>query len=242
MEIIIKMEKACILVVEDNTHLRNFIAKNLIKSGYKVLESATLKTAYTNLNKHLIDLVLLDLQLDKNDGMEILTIIRRQNEQLPVIIVSSNTQLDTKIQGFQIGCDDYITKPFYIEELLSRVKRILQRTISLKSTKKRISKEICSGPFVLNTQDYTLKKNGNIIPLRKKLFDLMLFFVQNPKSVLSKENLFDQGWDSFSEMNANSLYVHINELRYLIEDDKSKPVYIKNIRNVGYYYSPDCEK
>lgn len=233
------MEKPCILIVEDNIQLRKFIAKNLLKSGYEVFEAESLKTAYNTLSKYLFDLVLLDLQLDQSDGMEILSIIRRQNAQLPVIIVSSNAQLETKLQGFDRGCDDYITKPFYIDELLSRVKRKLKTNTSLKSTNTIIMKEINSGPFVLNLKDYTLKKNGKIIPLRKKLFELMLFFVQNPKTVLSKKNLFDYGWDSFSSMNANSLYVHINDLRALIEDDKSKPVYIKNIRNVGYFYAPN---
>lgn len=209
-----------------------------MKAGYEVFQAESLKTAYTELKAHLIDLVLLDLHLGQSDGIEILKTIRRQNKLLPVIIVSSITNLDMKVNGFDLGCDDYITKPFYIEELLSRIKRIFSRTREGHSSNPIITEEITSGPFILDIKTVTLTKNGKIIPLRKKLFDLMLFFMRNPEIVLSKEMLFDRAWEFLEGMNANSLYVHINQLRTLIEDDPDNPQFIKNIRNAGYFYTP----
>lgn len=232
------MQNGKILVIEDNAHLRKFITNNLVKSGYQVFQADSLKTAYVELKAHVIDLVLLDLQLGQNDGMEILKTIRRQNKVLPVIIVSSITNVDMKVSGFDIGCDDYITKPFYIDELLGRVKRIFNRMRSERPPHPIITEEIISGPFVLDMKTFTLTKNGEIIQMRKKLFELMLFFVRNPEIVLSKEMLFDRAWEFLDGMNANSLYVHINQLRILIEDDPNNPHYIKTIRNAGYFYSP----
>ena len=233
------MSNGTILVVEDNAHIRKFIVKNLLKQGYKAYEAETLKGAYYELKNNVIDLVLLDLYLGKNDGMEILRTIRRQNDILPVIIVSSITNVSMKIHGFEVGCDDYITKPFYIEELLCRVKRLLSRIRAPHLSNSIITEKIQSGPFVLDVKKFTLTKKDRVIPLRKKLFDLMLFFVCNPETIITKENLFERAWDFEDGMNSNNLYVHINELRKKIEDRDTKSHYIKNIRNVGYFYSPN---
>lgn len=232
------MDRHSILVVEDNDRLRRFIISNLTKAGYTVFEAESGKAAYTVLKEQYLDLILLDLRLGDLDGIEILKTIRRQDEDLPVIIVSSIVDQGVKLDGFEIGCDDYITKPFYIEELLGRVRRLLKRTRSHSGSNAGITERILSGPFTLDVKTLGVTKDGSPIPMRRKLFDLFLFFVRHPDTILSNEALFDRAWDSREGMNENSLYVHIRQLRTLIEEDPSEPRFIKTVRNAGYIYSP----
>lgn len=233
------MENKSILVIEDNDRLRRFMASNLGKTGYQVYEAESGKSAYNILKSSFIDLVLLDLQLGDINGIEILQTIRRQDENLPVIIVSSVNNQDTKINSFDIGCDDYIIKPFYVDELLGRVKRMLKRTRPGILPQKPVADRITSGPFELNINNLSVAKNGKILILRKKLFNLLLFFIRHPETVLSNEQLFDRAWDAQEDMNENSIYVHIRELRKLIEDNPAKPRFIKTVRSAGYIYSAD---
>lgn len=231
------MDKSTILVVEDNGRLRRFVSSNLKKNGYNVLEADSGKAAFEILKKSVPDLILLDLRLGDSNGIDILKTIRRQDE-LPVIIVSSIDSQNTKIDGFNIGCDDYITKPFYIEELLVRVKRLLERTEESKTQNNHIQETITSGPFTININSLSIYKNGKPIIMRKKLFEIFLFFVQNPEMIISYELLFNRIWGASESSRESSLYVHIRNLRSLIEDDPSKPKHIKTVKNSGYIYTP----
>jgi DNA-binding response OmpR family regulator len=233
------MENSTILVIEDNGRLRKFVASSLIKAGYRVLQADSGKSAFDILKTEYLDLVLLDLRLGDMDGLEILRTIRRQDETLPIIIVSSIDDQDIKVGGFDLGCDDYITKPFYVEELLGRVKRLLKRrnfrdSLGIPAT---VLERIISGPFELDIKTLRVFKNGQALDMRKKLFDLFLFFVRHPDTILSNEALFNRAWDSREDMNENSLYVHIRQLRKLVEDEPAKPRYIQTIRNAGYIFS-----
>jgi DNA-binding response OmpR family regulator len=144
------MKNSQILVVEDSDRLRSFIVENLNRSGFETREAMGVETAIRELTKSSVELVLLDLHLGDGDGQNILKMIRSQNESLPVIIVSSLCDLNTKIDGFRLGCDDYVTKPFYIDELISRIRRILKRsTIEARIANPAVSATIASGPFEL---------------------------------------------------------------------------------------------
>lgn len=232
------MDKKSILIVEDNARLRRYMQSVLTKEGYRVIEAADEKAAYGCLRGEFLDLVLLDLRLGEADGIEILRTIRRQDEDLPVIIVSSIADRDVKVTGFELGCDDYITKPFYSEELLGRINRLLKRVRPRMEGERILEGRVFSGPFELDIESLIVTKNGTKIEMRKKLFDLFLFFVRHPDSVISKETLFDRAWSSIEKMNENNLYVHIRELRILIEEEPSKPAFITTVRNVGFMYSP----
>ena len=226
-----------ILVVEDSERLRKFIVTNLIKAGYQTCEADSVKSAFEVLKSTRIGLVLLDLHLIDSDGIEVLKTIRRQSKILPVIIVSSLTDQITKVNSFNYECDDYITKPFYVDELLMRVERNLKRTKQLRKNYSPIVECITSGPFVLDLHNLTCSKNETLIVMRKKIFKLMLYFVRNPNQILSTQILFDRVWNSVDKVNENSIYVHIRELRELIENNPSQPVYITSVRGLGYRYS-----
>lgn len=121
-------EKSVIMVVEDSESLNNFVARNLLKQGFEVIQCFNAKEAFKTLSKNYVDLVILDLNLgDDIGGMKVLHSIRLQDKLLPVMIVSSIQTDKSKIESFKEGCDDYITKPFYVEELILRIKRMLEK-------------------------------------------------------------------------------------------------------------------
>ncbi len=231
------MNDRTILVIEDNGRLRRFVASNLEKEGYEVLEAESGKAAFSILRNTTPDLILLDLRLGDYDGIDILKTIRRQDD-VPVIIVSSIDNQDIKLDGFNIGCDDYMTKPFYIDELLARVKRLLKRTNRQIAAPVSISEKITSGPFTIDINSRIVTKDNVDLRMRKKLFDLFIYFVRNPDIIITYDQLYSRLWESASDMSESSLYVHIRHLRAAIEDNPSKPDYIKTVKNSGYIYSP----
>lgn len=232
------LDKLVILVVEDNERLRSFVAGALKKADYAVREAGDGKAAREILKKEFLNLVLLDLNLGDSNGIEILRMIRRQDEELPVIIISSDQSHNSKVDGFDVGCDDYITKPFYVDELLGRVRRILKRARPRTNGMRILDETIESGPFSVDVGSLAVHKNGRPIEMRKKLFELFLFFMRHPDTLLTNEALFDRAWDIREGVNVNSLYVHIRQLRELIEDDPAKPMHIVTVRGAGYMYHP----
>ena len=234
---------ARVLIVEDNDSVRRLVTETLSGAGYHVHEAADGKSAFARLRDAYYDLVLLDLKLGDIDGMEILRTIRRQDETLPVIIVSSLHDLETKVGGFDIGCDDYITKPFQPAELIGRVRRLLRRSglgeWGTPTARRPVEERVSAGPFELDVRGLRVFKNGKPIEMRKKLFDLFLFFARNPDAIIPKLALHERAWDFRDDLNENTLYVHIHQLRTLIEDDPSHPLYLKTVRGVGFIFSPE---
>lgn len=234
-----------ILVIEDNESVRSFIQDALDTAGFQTTAVETGKEAFSSLRDDVFDLVLLDLKLPDVDGMEILKTIRRQDEDLPVIIVSSMQEVDTKVFGFDVGCDDYITKPFHVPELIGRVRRLLRRVntaapaVEQPRERRTIQERIEVGRFLLDMREFRVYKDGSTVEMRKKLFDLFLNFALHPGVVITKEALHERAWDFRDSINENSLYVHIHQLRSLIEDDPSKPQFLKTVRGVGFVFEPN---
>lgn len=230
------MDKASVLVIEDVAQLRNFIVGTLEKAGYAVEAAGSASAGHAALRTGMFDLVLLDLKLGDGNGLDILRAVRRHETDLPVIIVSSLEDLSTKVESFDLGCDDYVTKPFYAEELLARMRRILKRTAGRPRARLPQSDIVASGPFTLNTGAMTVRKGGVDIPMRRKLFELFHIFACHPDTVLSAAALESFGWAV--EGGDNSLYVYVRLLRSLVEDDPDRPCFITTVRRSGYRYSP----
>lgn len=236
-------EKELILIVEDSEYLNDFIAKNLVAQNYSVVQSFSAKDALKKLAKNAFSLIILDLNLGEDEnGMDVLHSIRIQNKMLPVIIVSSIQNKETKIKGFREGCDDYIAKPFYIEELLLRVKRMLEKFAFSNFEKKVIEQSYSCGIFEVDVENRKVLKRGKNIPMRKKQFDLILYFIQNPNKILSLESIFQNVWNEpvpdEKTLEAN-IYVNIRSLRRLIEDDKKNPRHIVSVSKCGYIFVPE---
>ena len=236
-------EKELILVVEDFDRLNNYIVKNLQKNGYEAVQCLTEKQAYKELQNNYFSLVILDLNLGENSsGMKILRYIRLQNKILPVIIISSSNDDKTKIEGFREGCDDFITKPFFIDELIYRVKRSLEKLSYMSFEKKTVSLMYKNGIFEIDLERGIVLKNGVEICMRKKQFDLMLYFIQNPTPILSFQAISQNVWQASipqEKILETNIYVNIRSLRALIEEDKNNPKHIVSVSKSGYIFIPE---
>ena len=234
------MEFKHVLVVEDSKRLNDFIAATLKKNNYDVIQALNGKDAYEALKNSSFDAVILDLKLGDTNGLSILKTIRIQNKTLPVMIISSLSDDETKIEGFRIGCDDYLTKPFMSNEMLMRIHRMIERNEQLHVPQTPVQEFVTYGPFTANIAAQSVTKNGIEIPMRKKYFDILLYLMQHPNVAIPYRTLYENVWGNATiEATAleSNLYVNINSLRKIIEDDASNPTYIQSVRHVGYLFS-----
>lgn len=234
------METKRILVIEDSKRLNDFIKSQLEKNGFAAVQALNGKEAYTSLKSESFDLIILDLNLGDINGLSILKTIRLQDKKIPVMIISSISDDETKIEGFRIGCDDYLTKPFMASEMIMRIRRMIERNEQMNLSKAPIKEIIKSGPFVLNIAAQTVSKNNIEIPMRKRYFDILLYFVKHPNVAIPFRTIYESVWNTSAADEASlesNLYVNINSLRKLIEDDAANPKIIHSVRNVGYIYS-----
>ena len=161
---------------------------------------------------------------------------------LPVMIVSSMQDDKTKLKGFREGCDDFLAKPFFINELIARVDRMIERFSFMGMEKKIISTEYSSGIFQIDMEKGLVYKNGNPLSMRKKQFDLMLYFIQNPNKILSFQSIYLNVWkESLPDEKTleSNIYVNIRSLRSLIEEDKNNPKHIVSVSKSGYIFVPE---
>lgn len=227
--------KETILVAEDNNPLRKFILKSLKSAGYTVLEAPNGKEALNTIKNEFVDLILLDLDLGDMSGLEIIKIIRTQNNETPIIVVSNFEQVDTKVNAFNIGCDDYITKPFYKEELLARVSRTCEKIT--KNNLLQILETLTIPPFSIDYRKGVIFKNNIALDLNKKMFDVLSYFIVNRNNIISKDQLLTRFWSNTTDPSDNTLSVHIHMIREKIEDKSGKPSYLITKRGLGYCFN-----
>lgn len=233
-----------ILLVEDNPQLGKYIRSILEKDGYLVTWASSGEAAFARLRMDNFNLVLLDLMLGDVHGLDVLKVIRRHDSILPVIIVSNSIDLSVKVDGFEVGCDDYITKPFYAEELLSRVKRQLVRHKDQKRRfqesfqKGTIDEKIEISPFTIDLRRNTLYRKGQQVEIRKKLLEMLIVLAQQTGEVVSRETLMNRCWGESETPSTNTLYVHIRQLREILEEDPEDSLCIKTIRGEGFSLQP----
>jgi len=222
-----------ILLIEDQVFYWDKIKDALSDSSKEIRTCSTLEEAFQILQNNQIDLLLLDLKLNGKNGMDLLKYVRRQNPLLPVIILSSLSDMETRKLCFEMGADDYIIKPILPGELKIRVNRALERSKHFPDANKQMSKELVVGQLKLDLAEKVLYVNGKKRVLRNKLYDLLLLFMQNPNKVIKKEIFYRSVWkgEVFDE---NSLNVHIHQLRKLIGNEGSMNPRIVTSPKVGY--------
>lgn len=230
------MNNINILVVEDDLEINKLINEHLSKQGYTVESVYDGEIAIDKINKEEYKLIILDLMLPKVDGEEVLR-RAREKANIPIIILSAKDSQFDKILGLGLGADDYMTKPFTLEELLARVKAQLRRYIYFSvDAKKEEEKVIVSGNLELNLETYELKKGNTIIAFTAKEFELLKLFMTNPNRVFTKAQLFNLVWGEEFIGDENTVMVHIRRLRTKIEEDSSNPVYIQTVWGIGYKF------
>ena len=230
--------KEKILVLEDEIGIRSFVSINLKREGYEIIEAGSGQEAIEQLSNHPdISIALLDVMLPDMSGIEICKFIRQQFDQIGVIMLTAKGQEEDKLEGFISGADDYMVKPFSINELLVRVSALIRRV--KKDENKFKSNEIISDPFILNIDKRKLYKNGIEIELTPTEFSIVKYLMVNAKKSLSRDQILSEVWGSNYLYDFKIVDVNIRRIRNKIEDDPSKPKYIQTVWGYGYCFRKD---
>ncbi|MDU2687845.1 response regulator [Paeniclostridium sordellii] len=218
-----------ILVVEDNTKLLDSIVKELEKH-FQVESTSNGEEAYYLIKQNIYDLVVLDLMLPGMDGIQILEGIRKTNEDILVLILTAKESVDDKVKAFMIGANDYLTKPFYMEELVARIYAMLRTKGKLDNKNTLEFKDL---KLDLNKKKVTVE--GNEIELANKQFNLLEYLLLNKGTILLKEQIFDRIWGLDSDSTIDIVEVYISNIRKKLST-YGYHKYIVTKRRVGYMF------
>ncbi|UUZ97775.1 response regulator transcription factor [Paenibacillus sp. P25] len=224
--------KKKILVVDDEPSISMLIEFNLKLVGFEVQCVYDGEAVFQAIQQFRPDLIVLDLMLPKMDGIQVCRKLRDQNNLVPIIMLTAMQDLTDKIAGLDNGADDYMTKPFSPQELISRIQAILRRIQTLPPTEKLAPIQVGSISIQPDQREVSVK--GRPIELTPKEFDLLLFLCKHRGKVLSRQQLLHGVWDYHFLGDTRIVDVHISHLRDKIEANARNPEYIVTIRNVGY--------
>ncbi|MDP5038901.1 MAG: response regulator transcription factor [Candidatus Gracilibacteria bacterium] len=217
-----------ILLIEDNIQISSNIVRFLSLKNISCESSIDGEDGlYKALTKY-YDIIILDINLPKISGLEILKKIREKQKEVPVIMLTSNSTKEDIVIGLNYGADDYLTKPFDFDELLARLNSLNRRNLKIKSNIINI------GDFIIDLEKFSVSKNGEIIKLSSQEFNLLKYFVQNKNKVISRKELYEKVWGEFDGdiMFSKTVDVYIGYLRKKIDNNL-----IKTIKGVGYTIS-----
>ena len=201
-----------ILIIEDETELRESMAEGLKIDGYEIDTASDGETGLDLLFDNVYDLVLLDLNLPKLDGMDILREFRKENLETPVIILSARIGLDDKINGLDEGANDYLTKPFHFKELEARIRSLTRRNFVQKNTVLKL------GELTYDTKTRETSINGEVIKLTRKESGILEYMLINQEKIISQEALIEPVWDTNADEFSGSVRVHISSLRKKLKE------------------------
>jgi phosphate regulon transcriptional regulator PhoB len=225
--------RAKILVVDDEKDILELVSYNLQKEGFQIETFHNGEDALQRIRSDRFNLIVLDLMLPGIQGMELCRTLKSDDEtaSIPIIMLTAKSEELDKVLGLEMGADDYITKPFSPRELIARVKAVLRRTQEIPEKGKIIN----IGNLEINTATYQVKKKDRQIKLSATEFKLLLYLVQKKGRVFNRDMLLDAVWKDEAYVEPRTVDVHIRRLRAQIEDDPSRPEYIKTRRGIGYY-------
>ena len=224
---------ATILLVEDDPHVRLFLRAALANQGYHVSEADTGQLALSTILGHMPDLILLDLGLPDMDG---LTILRRVREwsQVPVVVLTARGQESSKVEAFNAGADDYLTKPFGVPELLARIAVAFRHAAFLKDPEQKEAARFQTGEVVVDLANRVVTVKGKSIHLTPIEYDLLAAFARNPGKLLTHQYLLREVWGVACLPQTHYLHMYVGYLRKKIEDDPADPKYLMTEQGVGY--------
>lgn len=222
-----------LLLVEDDLSLIEGLKYSLNKNNYDVDIARTLREAHALFSSNEYRLILLDLMLPDGSGYDLCKAIR-QTSDVPVIFLTSLDEEVNVVMGLDLGGDDYITKPFKLNELLSRISAILRRSENNRGT----GTELSSNGITVKLLEGRVLKNGRDIELTSAEYRLLCLFMQNPKMLLSRDQIIERLWDCReSFVDDNTLAVYVSRLREKIEDDPRHAVFLTTVRGMGYRWN-----
>lgn len=223
-----------ILIVEDEEAIRKFVRVNLEIENYTVAEAPTGEIALELYETFDPDIVLLDIMLPGIDGFEVCKILRSKEREIGIIMLTAKNQDIDKIQGLEAGSDDYISKPFNPKELVLRIKSLERRLVlNHKNTHAKI---IETSKFKLDRNSRKFYKDGQEIDLTPTEYSVIVLFLENQKQAISRDEILDNVWGEDFIGDSKIVDVNIRRLRSKIEDNSSKPDYIKTVWGIGYIW------
>jgi two-component system response regulator RegX3 len=221
-----------ILVVEDEAGMRDPLVYLLRSEGYEVIEAEDGEAAVAIFQKEGADLVLLDLMLPKLNGKDVCKAIRATSDVPVIMLTAKDTEID-KVIGFEIGADDYVTKPYSKNELLARMKAVLRRNGGPRAAENGVLE---AGPIRMDLERHSVFFNGEKVNMPLKEFELLELLLENRNRVLTRGQIIDRVWGSNYFGDTKTLDVHIKRLRSKIEDDPARPAHLLTVRGLGYKY------
>ncbi len=228
-----------ILLVEDDDNLANGIRYALEQEGWSVAVAGSVSNATDLYRSQPFHLILLDVMLPDGNGLDLCRDIRESSD-IPIVFLTARDEEVDVVMGLESGGDDYITKPFRLRELISRIKaNVRKHGREATETGPRV---IRSGGITLSMTDFRVYKKGNEIPLTPTEFRILKTLMQNPGVLLARKRILESVWDIDGDfIDDNTLSVHIRKLREKLEDTPSEPGLIKTVRRLGYRWSGDGE-
>ncbi len=230
-----------ILVVDDDTRIRELLRRYLTQEGFEVLQAEDGKALNRVLQRESVNLIVLDLMMPGEDGLSICRRLRAANDRTPIIMLTAKGEDVDRIVGLEVGADDYLGKPFNPRELLARIHAVLRRrpAAEMPGAPSIDNETVNFGPFSFDLGARTLQKNGQDMPLTTGEFAMLKTLVRHPRVPLSREKLALLARGREFEAFDRSLDVQVSRLRKLIEADVAAPRFIQTVWGVGYVFVPD---
>ncbi|MEH2046267.1 response regulator transcription factor [Nostoc sp.] len=229
-----------VLFVEDEAKIANFVRAGLKEQGFVVDYCDNGDDGYLRALDNEYDVIILDIMMPGKDGLSILKLLRRQGRNAPVILLTARNELDDRLQGLNLGADDYIAKPFFVEELAARIHAVVRRSVSDVSDGLRLRQNLlCVGPIKLDRITREITCNHQAIELTSREFNLLEYLMRSPGRVFTRTQILEHVWGYDFNPNTNVVDVCIQRIRKKI-DPIDEAVWIESIRGVGYRFrKPD---
>ncbi|MFP4564165.1 MAG: response regulator transcription factor [Spirochaetia bacterium] len=231
------MEKETLLIIEDDDAVAKGLVFALREEGFTPLRAESAERADDLMKEHTPKLIVLDIRLPGMNGFDYCKKLRSEGRNLPILMLTARDEETDKVLGLEIGADDYMIKPFSLRELVSRIRALLRRSYG-ELSRTEGSRIVRFGDVEIDTERLAVTKNGTEIELTPLEFKLLKLFIDNPKVPLSRERILESVWGSSTYYgDERTVDVHVRHLREKLENDPSKPVWIKTVRNLGYVFT-----
>ena len=227
-----------ILLVEDEETLAVGLKYNLAEEGYQVIWVKDGREALKYFESQSFDLIILDIMLPYYDGFEVARKIREKSPQIPILMLTARTGVKDRVQGLEIGADDYLTKPFHLEELLARIKGMLKRKMWYREL---VSAQpvYCFGDNEIDFEKLSCRRGKRQFRLTPLEAMVLKYLIDNKGKIVSRKELLEKVWNIDSGIETRTIDNFVMRLRKYFEPDPAKPVYIKSVRSIGYIFSDD---
>ena len=229
-----------ILIVDDDVRLRGLLQRFLEEQGFYVKGVADAEQMDKALSRELFSLIVLDLMLPGEDGLSICKRLRQRGDDVPIIMLTAKGDDNERIEGLQLGADDYLAKPFNPQELDARIRAVLRRRVrDLPGAPSRDQEEISFGPWTLNLGTRILSRDGKEVGLTTGEFAVLKALAQHQREPLTRDKLMNLARGREWSAMERSIDVQVSRLRRLIEEDPSRPRYLQTVWGVGYVFVPE---